>query len=95
MKDVTLNQKEQARLSVLNSVLEFHVPIADAAELLGVTQHHARRTLAACRERGAGDEHLGRTTRRRTQPAPRLPEPVSDVAQGMMFRVRRCETVGR
>ena len=35
MKDVTLNQKEQARLSVLNSVLEFQVPITQAAELLG------------------------------------------------------------
>ena len=46
MKDVTLNQKEQARLSVLNSVLEYQVPIADAAELLGVTQRHARRMLA-------------------------------------------------
>ena len=47
MKDVTLNQIEQARLSVLNSVLEYQVPIADAAELLGVTQRHARRMLAA------------------------------------------------
>ena len=37
MKDVTLNQKEQARLSLLNSVLEYQVPIAQAAELLGVT----------------------------------------------------------
>ena len=35
MKDVTLNQKEQARLSVLNSVLEYRVPIAHAAEVLG------------------------------------------------------------
>ena len=48
-----MNQKEQARLSVLNSVLEYQVPIADAAELLGVTQRHARRMLASYRERGA------------------------------------------
>ena len=53
MKDVTLNQKEQARLSVLNSVLEYQVPIADAAELLGVTPRHARRMLAAYRRDGA------------------------------------------
>ena len=40
MKDVTLSQKEQARLSVLNSVLEYQVPIAQAAEVLGVS--HAK-----------------------------------------------------
>ena len=56
MKDVTLNQKEQARLSVLNSVLEFQVPIADAAELLGVTQRHARRMLAAYQELSRKDK---------------------------------------
>ena len=48
-----MNQKEQARLSVLNSVLEYQVSIAEAAELLGVTQRHARRMLAAYRDRGA------------------------------------------
>ncbi len=48
-----MNQKEQARLSVLNSVLEYQVPIAEVAELLGVSQRHARRMLAAYRERGA------------------------------------------
>ena len=53
MKDVTLNQKEQARLSVPNSVLEYQVPIVRAAELLRVTPRHARRMLAAYREHGA------------------------------------------
>ncbi len=38
---------------MLNSVLEYQVSIADAAELLGVSQRHARRMLAAYRERGA------------------------------------------
>ena len=47
MKDVTLNQKEQARLSVLNSVLEYQVPIAQAAEVLEVGPRHARRMLDA------------------------------------------------
>ena len=28
--DITLNQKEQTRISVLNSVLEYQVPIAQA-----------------------------------------------------------------
>ena len=67
MKDVTLNQKEQARLSVLNSVLEYQVPIAQAAELLGVSERHARRMLAAYREQGAaalahGNRAAGPTT---------------------------------
>ena len=53
MKDVTLNQKEQARLCVLNSVLEYQVPIAEAAELLGVSPRHTRRMPAAYRDRGA------------------------------------------
>ena len=45
MKDVTLNQKEQARLHVLNSVLEYQVSIAQAAEVLGVSERHTRRLL--------------------------------------------------
>ena len=52
MKDVTSNPKEQARLSVLHSVLEYQVPIAEAAELLGVWPRHAPRMLAAYRDRG-------------------------------------------
>ena len=47
-----MNQKEQARLSVLNSVLEYQVPVAHAAELLGVSPRHARRMLAAYRQDG-------------------------------------------
>ena len=53
MKDVTLNQKEQAGLHILNSVLEYQVPIAPAADLWGVSQRHARRLLAACRQQPA------------------------------------------
>ena len=64
MKDVTLNQKEQARLSVLNSVLEYQVPIAQAAELLGVSERHARRMLAGYREQGAAALAHGNRGRR-------------------------------
>ena len=35
MKDVTLNQIEQARLHVLNSVLEHQLPVGQTAETLG------------------------------------------------------------
>ena len=64
MKDVTLNQKEQARLSVLNSVLEYQVPIAQAAEVLGVSPRHARRLLAAYRKHGAAALAHGNRGRR-------------------------------
>ena len=59
-----MNQKEQARLSVLNSVLEYQVPIAQAAEVLGVGPHHARRLLAACRKHGTAALAHGNRGRR-------------------------------
>ena len=59
-----MNQKEQARISVLNFVLEYQVHIAEAAELLGVSQRHARRMLAAYRDRGAAALPHGNRGRR-------------------------------
>ena len=53
MKDVTLNQLEQTRLHVLNSVLEHQLPVAQAAEILGVSERHTWRLLAAYRREGA------------------------------------------
>ena len=53
MKDVTLNQREQARLQVLNSVMEYQLPRALAAEILGVSERQVRRILAAYRRDGA------------------------------------------
>ena len=59
-----MNQKEQARLSVLNSILEYQVPIAQAAEVLGVSPRYARRILAAYRQRGAAALAHGNRGRR-------------------------------
>ena len=53
MKELTLNEKELARLQVLNNVIEHKVPMAQAAEVLGVTERHAWRILAAYRKEGA------------------------------------------
>ena len=53
MKDLTLNQLEQTRLHVLNSVLEHQLPVAQAAEILGVSERHAWRILADYRKEGA------------------------------------------
>ena len=48
-----MNPIEQTRLHVLNSVLEHQLPVAQAAELLGVSERHAWRILAAYRKEGA------------------------------------------
>ena len=53
MKDVTLNQLEQARLQVFNSVMEYQLPRAQAAEILGISERQLRRVLAAYRRDGA------------------------------------------
>ena len=46
MKELTLNEKELARVQVLNNVIEHKVPMAQAAEVLGVTERHAWRLIA-------------------------------------------------
>ena len=48
-----MNQLEQTRLHVLNSVLEHQLPVAQAAEILGVSERHAWRILADYRKEGA------------------------------------------
>ena len=47
-----MNQQEQARIQVLNSVLEYRPPIAQAAEIMGVSERHTKRLLAAYRRDG-------------------------------------------
>jgi len=38
---------------VLNSVLEYQLPSAEAAEVMGVSQHHTKRLLAQIHRRDA------------------------------------------
>ena len=59
-----MNQQEQARIQVLNSVLEYQLPIAQAAELMGVSEHHTKRLLAAYRKSGAAALAHGNRGRR-------------------------------
>ena len=47
-----MNQQEQARIKVLNSVLEHHLPIAQAAEIMGIGERQTKRILAAYRRDG-------------------------------------------
>ena len=43
MENVTLNQKEQARLQALNSLLAGHMTIEQASTLMGVSIRHTGR----------------------------------------------------
>ena len=64
MENVTLTQKEQTRLQVLNSFLTEHIALDQAAELMGVSPRHTRRILAAYQERGAAALAHGHRGRR-------------------------------
>ena len=48
-----MSQQEQTRLKVLNSVMVGQLPVGQAAEVLGISERHVRRILAAYREEGA------------------------------------------
>jgi transposase len=54
MEKVTLNQKEQNRLKVLNEVNVKQMTIGEAATLMQVSLRHAKRLLAKYRKEGAG-----------------------------------------
>ena len=77
MKDVTLNQREQARLQVLNSVMESQLRRAQATEILGISEHHLRRVLAAYRRDGAAALVHGNRGRK---PRNAVPEDVAAAA---------------
>src|SRR4030042_1474930 len=53
MKGLTLTQKEQGRLQTLNLVLEGMMGVGEAAYILGLSERHTWRILAAYRKNGA------------------------------------------
>ena len=53
MKGLTLTQREQARLEILNRVLERQLSLGQACPILGMSERHAWRILAAYRKAGA------------------------------------------
>ncbi len=53
MKGLTLTTKEQTRLFIMNGVLERQWTVAEAAEVLGVSERHTWRLLSAYRMEGA------------------------------------------
>ncbi|MGB2983161.1 MAG: ISNCY family transposase [Candidatus Bipolaricaulia bacterium] len=64
MKGLTLSQKEQARLETLNLVLEGQLRVNEAAIVLGVSERHAWRMLAAYRREEAAAVAHGNRGRR-------------------------------
>ena len=70
METLTLTQREQARLQVLNSLLAGHMTMDQAATLMGVSTRHTRRILAAYREEGAAALSHGNRGRRATNATP-------------------------
>lgn len=53
MGGLTLTQEEQARLKVLNCILEHQMEVGEAAYVLGLSERHTWRILAAYRRDGA------------------------------------------
>ena len=74
MENVTLTQREQARLQVLNSLLAEHMTLEQAATLMGVSTRHTRRILAAYSKEGAAALAHGNRGRR---PANATPDPLA------------------
>ena len=64
MENVTLNQREQTRLQILNSLLTEHITVDQAATLMGVSTRHVWRLLAAYRKEGAAALAHGNRGRR-------------------------------
>ena len=68
-----MNQQEQARIQVLNSVLEYRLPIAQAAEIMGVSERHTKRLLVAYRKHAPPHWPTGTGDENHTTPFPRPP----------------------
>jgi transposase len=70
MKGLMLSQKEQARLETLNRVLEGRLLVREAAMVLGVSERHTWRMLAAYRQHGAAALAHGNRGRRPANATP-------------------------
>ena len=71
---MTLTQKEQTRLQVLNSLMADHMTMDQATTLMGVSARHTRRILAAYSKEGAAALAHGNRGRR---PANATPDPLA------------------
>ena len=82
-----MNQKEQARLQALNSLLAGHMTIEQASTLMGVSIRHTWRILAAYRKEGAAvlaHGHRGR----------RAPNAISEATRAAVLHLARTRYSG-
>ncbi len=80
MEGLTLSAKEQNRLQILNGVMESHWSMAEAAQLMGVSERHGWRLLAAYRKEGAVGLAHGNRGRR---PSNAIPEHMRDLVMSL------------
>ena len=87
MENVTLNQREQARLQVLNSLLAEHMTMEQASTLMGVSIRHTWRILAAYRKEGAAALAHGHRGRR-------APNAISEATKAAVLHLARTRYSG-
>ena len=84
MKGLTLTNKEQARLQELSGVIEDKVSVSDASGLMGVSERHTWRLLAAYRREGAAAvAHGNRGRKPATTTCSAIQEKVRELARGI------------
>ena len=84
MKGLTLTNKEQARIQVLNGVLEEKVTVAEASGLMEVSERHTWRLLAGYRKEGpAAVAHGNRGRKPATTTCSAKQEKVRELAKGV------------
>ena len=78
-----MTTKEQSRIQVLNGVMEGKVRVAEASGLMGVSERHGWRLLAAYRKDGpAAVAHGNRGRKPATTTCPRTQQKVMELAEG-------------
>ena len=84
MTGLRLTGKEQRRIQVLNGVLDGEVTVGVAAGLMGVSERHAWRLLAAYRKEGAAAmAHGNRDRKPSTSTSPETMQTVRELAEGL------------
>ena len=92
MKGLTLSQREETRIQVLNKVLEGELKVREAAKLLGISERHGWRILRAYRRDGpAAVAHGNRGRRPANAFAEELKARVLELAQERYQRTNHCQ----
>lgn len=88
MKGLTLSQKEQARIQVLNKVLEKRIEVGEAAVIMNLSKRQAWRILAGYRKKGVAAVVHGNRGREPVNAIRKeVKERVKELAEGRYERV--------